>query len=304
MVAPTVMSDLSRWGPQKTYAPPSQTDAERYCRELACSHYENFPVVTWLLPRRLHQHFYNVYAFCRWADDLGDESGGPDRATELLQWWQEELNSCFSGNARHPVFVALKPTIQQFSLSQEPFNDLISAFQQDQLVTEYQTFEQLQDYCRRSANPVGRIVLALTERLTPENIVWSDSICTGLQLANFWQDVARDFAIGRIYLPRDDRERFGYSRELLERRCSTPEFCRLMKFQVDRAEQHLLDGTPLIRQMPGRLKIDMDLFIQGGLLILNSIRRIDFHVWEQRPTIRKSQFAIAAIKSLLVTPFR
>ncbi|HWL09081.1 MAG TPA: squalene synthase HpnC [Planctomicrobium sp.] len=300
----SVIDALTQWGPNSSAMPLSLDEAEHYCRELAQSHYENFPVVTWMLPRRLHQHFYNVYAFCRWADDLGDEAGSPERAVTLLNWWQTELDRCFAGDAHHPVFVALQPTIRQFSLSQQPFNDLISAFQQDQTVFEYQSFSQLADYCRRSANPVGRIVLSLVERHSPDNVKWADSICTGLQLANFWQDIERDSAIGRIYLPQDDRERFGYTRELFETKTSTPEFQELMKFQVDRARDLLQAGQPLVRQMPGRLKVDIDLFIQGGLMILDAIEKIDYRVWEKRPTIRKSQFALAAIKSLMFTPFR
>lgn len=299
MPAGNVIADLALWGPDADCPTPPLDQAQRYCRELARSHYENFPVVTWLLPRRLHQHFYNVYAFCRWADDLGDEAGSRERARELLSWWQSELDRCYAGAAAHPVFVALAPTIQQFSIPEEPFSDLISAFVQDQEITRYDTFEQLRDYCRRSANPVGRIVLRLCGRFTAENAERSDSICTGLQLANFWQDVARDYDIGRVYLPREDRERFGYQEAALAERRTTPEFQRLLKFEVDRARQFLVSGMPLIREMPGRLRIDIDLFIRGGLMILDAIERIDYRVWEQRPVIHKSQFAWQAVLSLL-----
>ena len=181
------------WGPRATHCPPpTPAEAAAYCRRLATTHYENFPVVSWLLPRRMHQHFYNIYAYCRWADDLGDEVGDVAQSLELLGWWREELTSCFEDRPRHPVFVALGPTIHEFGIPVEPFGDLISAFEQDQSVHEYETFEQLTDYCRRSANPVGRLVLYLCRQATSENFVWSDSICTGLQLANFWQDVARE----------------------------------------------------------------------------------------------------------------
>ena len=207
--------DLQLYGPQKSALalPLDRRTAEAYCRTLATSHYENFPMVSWLLPKGLHQHFYNIYAYCRWADDLGDEVGDTKKSLELLAWWRGEVEACFAGQLRHPVFVALKPTIDEFSIPREPFLDLISAFEQDQSICEYDTFEQLRDYCRRSADPVGRLVLSLCRENTDLNVVWSDSICTGLQLANFCQDVARDFAIGRIYLPRADYERFGYHRE-------------------------------------------------------------------------------------------
>lgn len=281
------LRDLEDWGPDSQKAAPSKGDAEAYCRELATSHYENFPLVSWLLPKGLHQHFYNVYAYCRWADDLGDEVGDSARSLELLAWWRQELAACYAGQFRHPVFVALKGTIDEFSIPIEPFQDLISAFEQDQSVKEYQTFIQLRDYCRRSADPVGRLVLCLCRAATDQNVAWSDSICTGLQLANFWQDVSRDYDIGRIYLPREDYERFGYRREDFDARVMNPAFRDLMKFEVDRARQFLTDGLPLIPQLPGRLQVDIDLFAQGGLRILQRIEGIDYQVWQTRPKVTK-----------------
>lgn len=283
---------LDVWGPETARANPvSETDAEAYCRHLAGTHYENFPVVSWLLPRKLHQHFFNVYAFCRWADDLGDEIGDRSRSLELLAWWREELSACYRGQAHHPVFLALRPTISRFEIPEQPFADLISAFEQDQRVTDYETFEQLRDYCRRSADPVGRLVLYLCEAHTPQNAEWSDSVCTGLQLANFWQDVARDLDIGRIYLPREDRERCGYDDEALQSRTTNDAFLQLMEFEVGRARQFLQDGVPLVERMPGRLQIDIELFIRGGLQILWEIERIGYRVWETRPVVSKGRFA-------------
>lgn len=272
--------------------------AERYCRELACSHYENFPVASWLLPRRLHQHFYNVYAFCRWADDLGDETGDPDQSLRLLEWWQGELDRCYAGETSHPVFIALSPTIERFQIPREPFANLISAFIQDQHVHRYETYEQLLDYCRRSANPVGRIILTLCERFNEENATLSDSICTGLQLANFWQDVARDFDIGRVYLPQADRERCGYTDADLAGRVTNSAFQKLMKCEVDRARDLLQQGIPLVSRMPGRLRIEIDLFIRGGLLILKGIEKTDYRVWERRPVVTKTQLFQALLASL------
>jgi squalene synthase HpnC len=282
-------NDLHRYGPDAILnaVPPNRATAEAYCRQLATSHYENFPLVSWLLPKGLHQHFYNVYAYCRWADDLGDEVGDTDESLELLQWWRGELVACFSGHVRHPVFVALQQTIHEFSIPPEPFHDLISAFEQDQTVTEYGTFDQLRDYCRRSADPVGRLVLHLCRAHTEQNVQWSDSICTGLQLANFWQDVARDYDIGRIYLPREDYERFGYRREDFDHRATNPAFIELMKFEVARARQLLLDGLPLVNQLPGPLQVDIDLFARGGLRILERIEQIGHRVWETRPKVTK-----------------
>lgn len=280
----------------------SLADAERYCRSLATSHYENFPVASWLLPRHLHQHFYNVYAYCRWADDLGDETGNREESLRLLSWWQNELDRCYAGQASHPVMIALMPTIQRFSIPREPFVDLISAFVQDQSVLRYHSQSQLLDYCRRSANPVGRIVLHLCERCDAENLVLSDSICTGLQLANFWQDVSRDFEIGRVYLPREIRDQFGYSEEDLDMRRTTPAFLEVMKFQVQQARTLLIQGCPLVSRMPGRIALDMEMFIRGGLLILDAIERIDYRVWDQRPTVRKHQFIFAALKTICRLP--
>jgi squalene synthase HpnC len=285
----TVISDLSLYGPEGTrrQAAPSLPEAEAYCRRLAATHYENFPVVSWLLPKRLHQHFFNVYAFCRWADDLGDESGSAARALELLTWWRGEAERCYRGDAVHPVFVALKPTIDRFRIPPEPFLDLISAFEQDQRLKEYDTFAQLRDYCRRSADPVGRLVLMVCEQSSPERILWSDSICTGLQLANFWQDVRRDFDIGRIYVPREDYERFGYHRCDFEARVTNRAFTELMRFEVERARGFLQDGLPLVDALPGWLQVDIDLFARGGLRILERIEQIGYRVWETRPKVTK-----------------
>lgn len=285
-----VAQQIDRWYPPRSVDQPyvvSLNEANAYCRELATGHYENFPLVSWLLPRNLHQHFYNVYAFCRWADDLGDEVGDQARSLELLAWWRTELQACFNGHVQHPVFVALKPTVEQFAIPTQPFDDLISAFEQDQTVTEYATFTQLLDYCTRSANPVGRLVLYLCESVSEQNFAWSDSICTGLQLANFWQDVARDFDIGRIYLPEEDRERFEVTSDTLRQRQSTVGFRELMEFEVNRARTFLIDGLPLVAQLPGRLQVDIDLFARGGLCILDRIERMRYRVLEQRPIVTK-----------------
>lgn len=287
----SVINDLAVWGPNVTAEPAvSLADAEAYCRHLAESHYENFPVASRLLPRELRQHFCNVYAYCRWADDLGDETGDPHKALTLLAWWREQLDLCFEGEARHPVFVALRSTIAEFNVPRQPFVDLISAFEQDQSVTEYESYDQLRDYCRRSADPVGRIVLHLCRESRDETVELSDSVCTGLQLANFWQDVSRDYEIGRVYLPREDRQRFGYSDEMLKNRETNEPFLQLMRFEVARARQLLESGLPLVDSMRGRMQVIIELFIRGGLQILTEIERIDYRVWETRPVVTKRQF--------------
>lgn len=277
----------------------SLDEAQRYCRELATTHYENFPVVSWLLPKRLHQHFYNVYAFCRWSDDLGDELGDRQRSLAALNWWRGELTSCFEGENRHPVFVALLPTIKECGIPAQPFHDLISAFEQDQTEIEYATFDELRAYCRWSADPVGRIVLHLCGQFSERNAEWSDSICTGLQLANFWQDVARDLKIGRVYLPIEDCERFGYSRDDLRAGVTNAAFVELMRFEVERARELLVAGLPLIPELPGRLQVDIELFARGGLCILERIESIGYRVLERRPVVGKRDVLRLLVKALL-----
>jgi squalene synthase HpnC len=279
--------DLARFGPQRSYLPVHPAVAQAYCSDLARTHYENFTVASLLLPRRLLRHFHNVYAYCRWADDLADETAGGAEALGLLAWWRTELIACYDGKPRHPVFVALRRTIRTFDIPCQPFLDLLVAFEQDQEVKRYETFDQLRDYCRNSANPVGRLVLYLCESFSDERARLADSICTGLQLANFWQDVARDLAIGRVYLPEEDRRRFGYGDQDLAAGRFTPAFAELLRFEVDRARDLFYRGYPLVESMPAAVQADIELFIQGGLAILRKIEEIGYNVWERRPTLSK-----------------
>jgi squalene synthase HpnC len=279
--------ELARFGPERSYAPPSRAEAQVYCSRLARIHYENFTVASVLLPRYLIRHFHTVYAYCRWADDLADESGGGPHALSLLRWWREELLSCYDGKPHHPVFVALRDTIERFDMPPQPFLDLLFAFEQDQLVKRYRTFSQLLDYCRCSANPVGRLVLYLCGTFDDDRAALSDHICTALQLANFWQDVGRDFDLGRVYLPREDRERFGYSDDDLDSRRFTPAFAELMRFEVDRTRDLFYRGMPLVERMPPLMQADIELFLQGGLAILRKIEQGDYNVWARRPTLAK-----------------
>jgi squalene synthase HpnC len=239
------------------------------------------------LPRRLLRHFHAVYAYCRWADDLADESGGGQRALGLLRWWRAELLRCYDGEPRHPVMVALRGTIRRSRIPPQPFLDLLFAFEQDQLVKRYQTYEQLLGYCRYSANPVGHLVLYLCESYDAERAALADHICTALQLANFWQDVARDFDIGRVYLPEEDRKRFGYADIDLEQRRFTPAFAELLRFEVDRARDLFYRGFPLLDQVPIDVRPDIELFLRGGLAILGAIERCGYNVWARRPVVGK-----------------
>jgi squalene synthase HpnC len=265
--------------------PVSLARARAYCARLARHHYENFTVASVLLPRRLLRHFHAVYAYCRWADDLADETGGGPRALELLRWWREELLACYHGRPSHPVLVALRETIRRFAIPPQPFLDLLFAFEQDQLIKEYQTFDQLLGYCRHSANPVGHLVLYLCEAYSPTRAALADWICTALQLANFWQDVARDLDIGRVYLPAEDRERFGYSLADLYSRHYNQAFVELMRFEVDRTRDLFYRGLPLLERVPAQVRVDIDLFLRGGLAILRKIERLRYNVWQTRPAL-------------------
>ena len=260
-----------------------------YTRWLATHRYENFHVVSFLLPKRLHQDFYNVYAFCRWADDLGDEIGSPAESLRLLAWWRGELQAMYGGRARHPVFVALKDTAARHELPIEPFDDLIKAFEQDQTITRYRNFEEVLHYCRYSANPVGRLVLGLCGYRDAARQELSDATCTALQLANFWQDVIVDLAKDRVYLPLDLLERHGYPLDELFARRFDDRFRGVMKEAITVARELFLKGLPLAGQVDRRLAIDLELFSRGGLKILEKIERQDHDVLRARPAISKTE---------------
>jgi squalene synthase HpnC len=266
---------------------PSEAEAQEYCRRLARSHYENFSVVTWFLPERLRQHFFNVYAYCRIADDLGDEVGDPEASLQLLDEWQAELNACYAGSPRHPVFVALARTVRQFDVPRQPFADLLQAFRQDQTITRYETFEDLVGYCHYSANPVGHLVLYLCGYRDAERQSLSDYTCTALQLANFWQDVSVDYCKGRIYLPLEDLRRHQVSELDICATRNTRAFCEMMRFQVERARDWFRQGRPLARQVDRDLAVDLELFTRGGQEILNAIERRGYAVLGRRPAISK-----------------
>lgn len=279
--------ELEKWGPRSGATPVSLAAARAYCAHVAKSHYENFTVVSLLLPRRLIRHFHAVYAYCRWSDDLADETAGGREALELIAWWREELLACYKGMPQHPVMIALRETIRRFDIPAQPFLDLLVAFEQDQHVKRYDTFGQLLGYCRNSANPVGWLVLYLFECFDADRATLSDEVCTGLQLANFWQDVARDFAISRVYLPAEDRTRFSYTDADLEAKRFTPQFRDLMQFEVDRARGFFDRGAKLLPLLPPEARVDVDLFIRGGRAILQAIERTGYNVWARRPEVSK-----------------
>ena len=284
---------------------PTLAEAQQYCANLARTHYENFSVATWFLPKRLRQHFFNVYSYCRISDDLGDEVGDTNASLALLDQWQTELHACYEGHPKHPVFVALAETVRQFDIPKHEFSDLLIAFRQDQTVTRFENFNDVLDYCRYSANPVGHLVLYLCGYRDPERQQLSDYTCTALQLANFWQDVSVDYAKGRIYLPLEDLRRFNVMEDDILCSRNSPAFRAMMRFECERAHDWFRKGLPLIAKVDRELAIDLELFSRGGQEILNAIAKQDYAVLGNRPAISKTRklalVARAALGKLLST---
>jgi squalene synthase HpnC len=296
---------------------PTLDEARNYCKRLATSHYENFSVATWFLPKELHQHFYNVYAYCRISDDLGDEVGDTQVSLALLDRWEQELDATYRGldadgsgshicqkqadmghQARHPVFIALAETIRSCGIPKHEFSDLLQAFRQDQTVTRYESFEELRGYCRNSADPVGHLVLYLCGYKDEERQRLSDSTCTALQLANFWQDVSVDWKKGRVYLPLEDLRRFGVSEDQIAEGRFNAQFRELMRFEVERARQWFAQGLPLVERVNRSLALDLELFSRGGLAILQAIEKQDYDVLARRPSLSKWSKAGLAARAL------
>ena len=265
----------------------SPEEAQKYTKWLATHHYENFNVVSWLLPKDLHQHFYNVYAYCRWADDLGDEVPDAARALELLAWWEHELDACYEGKPSHPVFVALRETVVAKDVPKQPFADLLKAFRQDQTVKRYQNWDSVIGYCVNSANPVGRLVLYLCGYRDEERQRLSDATCTALQLANFWQDVSRDLDIGRIYIPLDVAAANGISESEIVARRFDDRYVGMMKDLIGRTRVLFTEGQPLSKMVDGRLSVDLEMFTGGGLAVLDAIEAMGYDTLNKRPSVSK-----------------
>ncbi len=276
----------------------SASESLDYTRWLATHHYENFHVVSFLLPQRLHQDFFNVYSFCRWADDLGDEIGDTSESLHLLSWWRAELEAMYRGQTSHPVFVALAGTVARHDIPIEPFERLIRAFEQDQAVTRYANFEELFGYCVNSANPVGHLVLYLCGYRDAERQALSDFTCTGLQLANFWQDISVDLAKNRVYLPLNLLDKHGYTVDKLFEGTEDEQFRAVMREAVGVAEDLFRKGIPLIRKLDRRLALDIDLFSRGGMKILEKIRDQNYNVLRRRPHISKAERVLLLIRCL------
>ena len=271
-------------------ARPSLTEAQAWCRRLATSHYENFHVATWFLPKRARPHFESIYAFSRAADDLGDEVASPDIATRLLGQWREMLDECYQApeKSMHPVFVALHQTITETGVPRQLFDDLIKAFEMDQVKTRFETLEELGAYSRLSANPVGRLVLWVSGYRDEERGVLSDKVCTALQLANFWQDVVEDWQRDRRYLPGEEMRRFGVTDEDIAGRRFTPEFRAMMKSLVEYAEGMLRDGGAVAGKVDKELAVTLRLFEAGGRAALDGIVAQGYDVLKRRPSVSKT----------------
>ncbi len=267
----------------------SPAAAQEYTRWLATHHYENFNVVSWLLPKDLHQHFYNLYAYCRWADDLGDEVPQKERALELLDWWERELEACYEGRPSHPVFVALRETVVAKNIPKQPFADLLKAFRQDQVVKRYPTWDSMIGYCVYSANPVGRLVLYLCGYRDEERQTLSDATCTALQLANFWQDVSRDLEKGRIYIPLDIVATHGLTENDIVGRRFDSRYVNLMKDLIARTRVLFVRGAPLAKMVNGRLSVDLEMFSRGGVAVLDAIEAMGYDTLHKRPAISKGK---------------
>lgn len=286
---------------QQALAPaPSVDAAQESTRYLAHTHYENFSVVSVLVPKSLRQDFCNVYAFCRIADDLGDELGSRDLSLSWLARFADQTRACYEGDATSNVFAALSETIRRHDIPIKPFLDLIDAFEQDQRVTRYDTFDQLVDYCRRSADPVGRLVLYLCGYRDVERQRLSDKTCTALQLANFWQDVRRDIdERDRIYLPRQTMEQFGVTEEQIRQHSCDENFRRAIQFEVDRTEKLFDEGEALLPMLRSEVRGQIGLFSKGGRAVLEAIRRQNYDTLIARPALSKWQKGRLLLSAML-----
>ena len=298
------LTDSLVGAPEEYHTPeerPSLEEARAWCRQLATTHYENFHVATFFLPRRVRPHFESLYAFCRVSDDLGDEVADTSTALRLLESWDRMLDECYDHpeRSKHPVFVALRETVVACDLPRGPFHDLLRAFCQDQIKTEYETWDETVEYSKYSANPVGRLVLMICGYRDEERARLSDRICTGLQLANFWQDAVRDSEIPRRYIPAEYMDRFGVAEGQIEGRVFTPEFGAMMRALVDRTRAMLQEGAPLTGMVDPDLRVTIDLFRRGGEAILDGIAAQDYDVLRGRPVVTKRTKAMLLLSALM-----
>lgn len=279
--------------------------ARRYCETLARTHYENFTVVSAFFPKEKRQDMYNVYAFCRYSDDLGDEDVGQGDRLAALERWDAAVDEMYAGRARHPILVALRETVDRYAIPPAPFHDLIHAFKLDQTNKRWETFADVLHYCKHSANPVGRLVLHVFEEAREETFRLADETCTGLQLANFWQDVRRDYEDnGRIYIPQEDMRRFAYTEADLAAGVADDRWRALLSFEVDRARGFFERGFALLPLVRRELRVDLELFGRGGLAVLRAIERRRYDVFSKRPAISKRKKLWLVLRALLKLKLR
>jgi squalene synthase HpnC len=262
-------------------------------------HYENFPVASILLPRRLRKPVAAIYHFARAADDIADEGelSNEDRLRQLDEFRAELRRIAFHESPHTRLFNDLSEEIAQYNLPMRPFYDLLNAFSQDVVKKRYADFDELLDYCRRSANPVGNLLLRLYGKATPLNIAYSDAICTSLQLVNFWQDICKDYMIGRIYLPQDEMALFGVKEVQIALGNADDAWCELMRLQVDRTRAMMLSGKPLGSILSGRIGLEMRMIIAGGLRILDKLESVHYDMFSHRPVLRPYDWVIMLAKS-------
>ncbi|MFA6312217.1 MAG: squalene synthase HpnC [Sterolibacterium sp.] len=263
-------------------------------------HYENFPVASWLLPRHLREPVGAIYAFARSADDIADEGNlGAAERLQQLDDYRRELQYIAAGTTSdEPIFKRLRQAITSHDLPMQPFFDLLDAFSQDVVKKRYADFCELLAYCRRSANPVGRLLLRLYRAENPEQLEWSDNICSSLQLINHWQDVGLDWGKGRVYLPQEDLQRFGIGEAQIASGTADGNWCALLRFEVERARAMMLAGSPLGHSLPGRIGLELRLIIAGGMRILEKIDEADYDVFRRRPQLQAFDWPLLAWRGL------
>jgi squalene synthase HpnC len=271
--------------------------AYKWCEDFARSNNENFTVVSWLLPKELRSHFFSVYAFCRYTDDLGDEAEGDRKA--LLNAWEKEILSAIEAESSRPLTKALIQTINECAIPVELFLRLIEANRMDQHKQRFTDYEELLNYCSYSANPVGQMVLGILGHHDTERIELSDATCTGLQLANFWQDVSVDITKGRIYIPLEDLEQFGVTETDIHKKNVTHSYRDLMEFEVNRTRGWFQKGAALERMLSGNIRTDIRLFRQGGEAILDAIQNVQYDTLSSRPTIKNGRKAKLAVTNVI-----
>jgi len=276
-------------------------EAFAYCQNMARSHYENFPVASMVIPRERRPYVAAIYAFARTADDFADEGDlPPHERLRRLEEWGEQLRRCYEGETTGPIFVALGETASRTGLPREPLDALLQAFRMDVTTRRFSRFEDVLYYCRHSANPIGYLVLHLFGEVSGRTVPLSDAICTGLQLTNFWQDLSVDWRKGRLYVPLEDLDRFGYTESELAQGIVDERFRRMLAFEVERAREYLLNGIPLLDLVSSaRLRFELSLTIRGGLAILEAVRAIGYDVIHRRPSLSTMHKAGILLRTLL-----